>query len=773
MIPEAHPALRIALAHTLLLACAGLSFCEGACGLDKVRLAELIKGNDVAPIIALSEAELDEAGNLGIASYCFLAKRLEEEASKSGAASAAAADAARQLYLRAFKSSTGLVRREAGLALLASLDEAKLWGDLLSFSGEFEGSCGSSWDIGRMRLRAMVALGLYGDASALAARIAAAYPDRAIENTDELDYHAALAALRLTPAGGPSAAWLPAFRRLLLEAPYSDWSAQAFAILKSEPRLAASFTEEELHAVAMRDAVKIKEYGLASREARLAAGAALSAAASKAMVADAGKAFLYSASSKEGETRFAALETAAAKGGGLKDREGVAWTALFYRARFARALERWKPASELFAQAAAWAPTGADADSCRWYLADCAYAGILASTPKTASAAQKAAAAGAARASLLDALAASSASWSEPRRFADLVGRLLGEALREGDFKLVVSMADRLAAKLDPASSARVGYAAARVRELGLGTKAEAVRSADLAKAQAAFAAIARSDSSPLYYRALAAWRSGEEPELAPLDESAATEAAERTADAPPDELEAYIDGMASFGLVDAALSMARAREAMLGDAALRRLARRFSENGRPDCALRLAMDLASRDGYRPIEADYALLYPRPYLDLMRAHASEAGLSESLALGIVRSESLFNATVKSRAGAVGLSQLMPATAAAQAKAIGLKSYDLHDPKDNLDIGMAHFGYLLGRTRGRPIRAMMAYNAGWGRYLRGAKGTEGLPDDLAVETFGIDETRDYCRKILSAAVMYDALYYGNKVGATVGGIVGPK
>jgi soluble lytic murein transglycosylase len=495
------------------------------------------------------------------------------------------------------------------------------------------------------------------------------------------------------------------------------------------------------------------------------------------MAADAGKAFLYSASSKEGEARFAALEAAASKGGGLKDREGVAWTALFYRARFARALERWKTGSELFAQAAAWAPTGADADSCRWYLADCAYAGALASISKTATATQKAAAAGAARASLLEALAASSASWNEPRRFADLVGRLLGEALREGDFKLVASMADRLAAKLDPASSARVAYAAARIRELGLGTKANASRSAELAAARAAFAAIARSDASPLCYRALAAWRSGEEPEIAPLDESAATEAsppaAERTADAPPDELEAYIDGMASFGLVDAALSMARSRELLLGDSALRRLARRFSDSGRPDCALRLAMDLASREGYRPIEEDYALLYPRPYLDPIRANASKAGLSESLALGIIRSESLFNATVRSRAGAVGLSQLMPATAAAQAKAIGLKSYDLHDPKDNLDIGLAHFGYLLGRTGGRPIRAMMAYNAGWGRYLRGAKGTEGLPDDLAVEAFGIEETRDYCRKILSAAVMYDALYYEKGIGATVAGIVGSK
>jgi soluble lytic murein transglycosylase len=185
---------------------------------------------------------------------------------------------------------------------------------------------------------------------------------------------------------------------------------------------------------------------------------------------------------------------------------------------------------------------------------------------------------------------------------------------------------------------------------------------------------------------------------------------------------------------------------------------------------LRLALLLSSREGYRPLGVDYELLYPRPYLDLIRSTLTEPGLTEALALGLVRSESVFKVDARSWAGAVGLAQLMPATAAAQAKSLGIKSYDLKSPKDNLDIGLAHFYTLLRRTEGRPLRAMMAYNAGWGRYRSQTAGGEGLPDDLVVETLDFKETRQYCRKILSATVMYDALYYGKGLAETVGSLV---
>jgi soluble lytic murein transglycosylase-like protein len=796
MIPEARPSFRFILA----LALTGVSV-ACACGqernafsLTQDSLADALAKNDVAALLSLSEAELGGTGAFGPTAYYYLARRLEALSSEKGAriakaengknsssatataAAAAAAATARRLYRRAYDGCSGLARREAGLALLRNLDAAGLWNELLAFSCAYEKDIGPDWNLYRLRLGAADALGLYDDAAALVEHVAAAYPEEAAKDAEALACYSALASLRSGQAGGSEKPWRPSFRRLLLESPFSDWSARAFALLRYEASLGASFSEKELHAIAMRDAVRRRDFGAAHREAGLASDAALSPSSSKAMVADAGKAFLYSGSSKEGEALFGALEAAAAKGpDALSDGGGIAWTALFYRARFARALERWTVATALFKQAAAWGPTKTDADSCLWYAVDSSYQESLAAQAQVTGSGPKAAAESSTRAVLLEALAAASASWSDAEEFSDFIDVLLGEALRARDFVLVESMAERLGGKLGPETGARVAYAAARIFELGLGTTPVAGQESSTtiagpgsraAIAVARFAAIANQSSAPLYYRALAAWRAGIEPTLAPSE----VETSGMEADAVRGELETFLDGMASFGLVDPALSEARAREVELDDAALRRLALRFSSSGRPDCAIRLALDLSSRPAYRPRRADYELLYPRPYLDLIVSLPPEAGLTEELAFGLIRSESLFRADVESGAGAIGLAQLMPATAAAQAKALGLKSYDLKEPRDNLAIGLAHFASLLRMTGQKPLRAMMAYNAGWGRYRSGIVGTEGLPDDLVVEAFALKETRQYCRKILPAAVMYDALYYEKNLGKAIGALV---
>jgi soluble lytic murein transglycosylase len=70
-----------------------------------------------------------------------------------------------------------------------------------------------------------------------------------------------------------------------------------------------------------------------------------------------------------------------------------------------------------------------------------------------------------------------------------------------------------------------------------------------------------------------------------------------------------------------------------------------------------------------------------------------------------------------------------------------------------------------------MRAMMAYNAGWGRLRTWTAESGDLPDDIMVEAIGIEETRQYCRNILQAAVMYGELYYGKNVGDTVQELVG--
>jgi len=96
---------------------------------------------------------------------------------------------------------------------------------------------------------------------------------------------------------------------------------------------------------------------------------------------------------------------------------------------------------------------------------------------------------------------------------------------------------------------------------------------------------------------------------------------------------------------------------------------------------------------------------------LQCAHPLPRNIAEPLAYAIVRSESLFNQWAVSRSGAMGLSQLLPSTAAETARGLKMSQYALFNPQDNLTIGLTYYGYMLQRFENRPVRAIAAYNAG--------------------------------------------------------------
>ena len=711
--------------------------------MSKFALAELLAGKETSPILALDEPSLGDTGTFGPSAYYCLGRWLDSRDAP------ATAERTRFLYHMAWDLASGIVKREAGLALIGHLSSAGLWNEVLAFSQEYGTAFGDEWRAERPRLDALDALGRHTEVSSLVVHLGATYPDEVAKDADALAWFGALADMRM---GGRN--WVKALRRLLLERPGSAWTARAYDLAQTDEKIRSAFSPKEFHAIAMRDAVGHKDFGLAYKEALLGSVAAMGGTASRAMIADAGKAFLNSGQLKEGAGNFTAR----------------GWTARYYKARFARALEHWQIAEALFKNSASDAPTQTDADAARWYAADCAYRAALATANSFMSVGNQgsiplatAAAKATARAAALDRLVAASALWKDPAFFADLVNGLFRDALHERDWPLIEKMATRLAPKLEAETAARVAYTAARAEELGLGgeTAAPEERAASSA---VRFAAIADNREAPLHYRALAAWRAGIEPTLFEFKENPP----DTTASPPEDinETESFVAGIAGFGLADIALYEARARKTDLSDEALRRLAARFSSLGRPDCALRLALVLSGRPSYEASRSDYELLYPRPYLDEMRSLKLESRIPERLALGLVRSESVFRADAVSWAGAVGLSQLMPATAAEQAKALGLKTYDLMVPKDNLSIGLAHFASLIDRTERKPLHAMMAYNAGWSRLKTWVAESGDLPDDLMLEALGIEETRHYCRNILQATVMYGELYYGKNVGETV-------
>lgn len=86
-------------------------------------------------------------------------------------------------------------------------------------------------------------------------------------------------------------------------------------------------------------------------------------------------------------------------------------------------------------------------------------------------------------------------------------------------------------------------------------------------------------------------------------------------------------------------------------------------------------------------------------------YAHECRLSPALVMAVIKAESDFNPIVISRAGAVGLMQLIPETAIQH----GVRN--LYDTKDNIAGGARHLRYLLDRYHGNLDLALAAYNAG--------------------------------------------------------------
>ena len=121
---------------------------------------------------------------------------------------------------------------------------------------------------------------------------------------------------------------------------------------------------------------------------------------------------------------------------------------------------------------------------------------------------------------------------------------------------------------------------------------------------------------------------------------------------------------------------------------------------------------------------------------------------------------MFDATAKSRAGAMGLTQLMPATAKSLAKSVLRQRYRrafLYDPGVNAQLGAAYLRRLLDQFGNSPVLALAAYNGGPTRIARLVRESPGKPEDELFESIPLYETRDYVRRVLLYAESYRELY----------------
>lgn len=176
------------------------------------------------------------------------------------------------------------------------------------------------------------------------------------------------------------------------------------------------------------------------------------------------------------------------------------------------------------------------------------------------------------------------------------------------------------------------------------------------------------------------------------------------------------------------------------------------------------------------LQHDFSLRFLAPHRDTMRDILKQQELDEAWVYGLIRQESRFITDARSSAGAMGLMQLMPATAKWVAKKMGMQKYHKNlatEVNVNLTLGTYYLKHVLTLLDNQPLLASAAYNAGPRRpwQWRDEKALEGA---IYAETIPFSETRDYVKKVMSNS-MYYAASFGHQIKTLTQrlGIVAPK
>ncbi len=151
---------------------------------------------------------------------------------------------------------------------------------------------------------------------------------------------------------------------------------------------------------------------------------------------------------------------------------------------------------------------------------------------------------------------------------------------------------------------------------------------------------------------------------------------------------------------------------------------------------------------------DLKLRFPLRYRELVTEQAWQTGIEADWIFAVMRQESVFARTVASSAGAIGLMQLMPKTAAEVARELDQAAptrWALLDPARNIALGSTYLARMRDRF-GHPALATAAYNAGPGRVARWLP-KDCLEADLWIARIPFAETRGYVERVLAYRVIY--------------------
>jgi soluble lytic murein transglycosylase len=153
------------------------------------------------------------------------------------------------------------------------------------------------------------------------------------------------------------------------------------------------------------------------------------------------------------------------------------------------------------------------------------------------------------------------------------------------------------------------------------------------------------------------------------------------------------------------------------------------------------------------------LRYPLQYEAIIKGHSQQYDLPPALVAAVIYAESGFDPRAKSSAGALGLMQLLPATAQGIADRTGgsrFRPRDLYDPELNVRYGSWYLSNLRTKYADHPQAlelALAAYNAGQGNVDRWVESTP----PGAVVRIPFAETRAYIVKVKRLQDLYRRAY----------------
>jgi soluble lytic murein transglycosylase len=153
---------------------------------------------------------------------------------------------------------------------------------------------------------------------------------------------------------------------------------------------------------------------------------------------------------------------------------------------------------------------------------------------------------------------------------------------------------------------------------------------------------------------------------------------------------------------------------------------------------------------------DIALRFPLLYQRQVMAHSEREQIDPAWIYGVIRRESAFVQDARSAKGAVGLMQLMPATAKSISRSLPGKyrgAKQLIQPETNLALGARYLRRMLKRFDGQTVLATAAYNAGQSRIVRWLPDETSLDAARWIENIPFRETRDYVTSVLAYTIIY--------------------